>query len=680
MKRIIALALILMLTLTSCSVNFGDHIDVGVPDQSINGGDTDSIPNDAEDADDLESDDKGTDKSEDDTVTGGNEPEDNEGENNGNDVNEPDDNTPSLPEIVHNYEAVITYPTCDQGGYTTYSCTECDHFYISDEVLPLGHAYDATVFASGCESGGYTTYICAICSDFYIANETAPLGHSYKSVVTPPSCDNIGYTTYICYECGDSYVSNEVASHGHSYDSVVTSPTCEDAGYTTYTCTECLDTYIADRVSALGHSYKASVTAPTCLDSGYTTYTCLVCGDFYITNQVASKGHSYKSTVISPTCTADGYSLYTCLICGDAYTAYFVEATGHNWKPATTEAPKTCTTCGTTEGEKLPSTTYNDILYVNYIDVGQGDCIFIKVGDCDILIDAGTSTYGSTVSNYLKSKGVDDIELMINTHPDNDHYGGLPQVLKDFVVEDIWVSSYAKSNSEYNNFKSMVRKEGLTMKTPAVGTIYTYEYMTLTVIYAGEGATNSNDSSIVVMLQYGSCRFLFTGDIGSTIEERLASDSNINLSCDVMKVAHHGSKNSSSLNFLKATGAKYGVICVGDNNYGHPTSTALNNLSKAGISVYRTDNDGNVVFSTNGSNLRLPGNDGTVSASSGYSSVTSSPSTDNFIGNKESKIFHLPTCSNLPDVSKRNYLYNYWFIINCIGYTPCKICMKNYEP
>lgn len=363
--------------------------------------------------------------------------------------------------------------------------------------------------------------------------------------------------------------------------------------------------------------------------------------------------------------------------------------------PSTTTKPQTSTTT-TTAPEKDPVTpdvgTAADILYVNYINVGQGDSILIKVGDCDILIDGGKSSYGSTVSSYLKSKGVDDIELMINSHPDEDHYGGLVTVLNDFVVESVWGSSYSKTTSSYLSYKSAVTKEGLSIKTPSVGTVYTFEYLTLTVLYSGAGASNSNDSSLVIMLEYGSARFLFTGDISSTIESKLVS-SGKDLSCDVLKVPHHGSAGSSSKSFLNATGASYGVICVGSNSYGHPTSTALNNLSSAGISVYRTDVNGNVVFSTNGSNLILPGGtvtggtgssssgSGSSSSGSGSSSGSSSSSnSDTFIGNKESKVFHLPTCPNLPAASKRNYLYNYWFIVNCIGYTPCQRCLKNYVP
>ena len=381
-------------------------------------------------------------------------------------------------------------------------------------------------------------------------------------------------------------------------------------------------------------------------------------------------------------------------MCNVSYVGNATSKLGHSWQEATTSAPKTCKTCGATEGEKLPSQTsgYDKTLSVNYINVGQGDSMLLKVGDCDILIDAGVANQGTTVSNYLKSKAVDDVELMINTHPDADHCGGLTQVLKDFAVEEVWASPLTKTSQAYKNFASAVKSEGLTMKTPSVGTIFTYEYLTLCVLYNGAGTTESNDSSIVVMVQYGSFRFLFTGDISSTIEEKLVSNSSIDLTCDVLKVAHHGSKYSSSSSFLKATSAKYGVICVGANSYGHPTSEALGRLSSAGISVYRTDQKGNIVFSTNGATMQIPGgstvNKGSGSSSSsslsGSSSSSSSSSStttyDMFIGNKESKVFHLPTCGNLPDVSKRNYLYNYWFIVNCIGYRPCQVCLKNYTP
>ena len=403
----------------------------------------------------------------------------------------------------------------------------------------------------------------------------------------------------------------------------------------------------------------------------------------------------------APTCEKEGYTTYTCTICAAYYVAESVGATGHTWIEATTTAPKTCTTCGATEGEKLPedntdsgntSTGYNETLYVNYINVGQGDSIFIKVGDCDILIDAGTSSYGTTVSNYLKNQGVDDIELVINTHPDSDHCGGLATVFSNFVVEQVWISQNTDKNTQaYTSFTSAIKSEGLTAKKPGAGTVFTYEYLTLTVLYNAVGS-DANNSSIVCMLEYGSFRFLFTGDVGEEVETQLVSAGK-DLSCDVLKVGHHGSKYSSSASFLNATGADYGVICVGaGNSYGHPTSETLSRLSSAGISVYRTDLSGNIIFSTNGATMTLPGGDtvsdgsgsgtiggGSSSGGSGSSSGSSSGSTQYFIGNTETKVFHLPTCSNLPAASKQNSMYNYWWIINIAGYTPCDKCLKDYD-
>ena len=594
---------------------------------------------------------------------------------------------------THTYTKTVTLPTCEAKGYTTYSCQSCDYFYLADETPATHNEETISGKEATCKENGLTDgKQCTICKTFTVPQKNIPaVNHDYKGAVTAPTCEKKGYTTYTCSKCNDSCIAEITPVSAHTE---VTIPgknaTHTEAGLTDgKQCTVCKTVTVAQvTIPPLGHNYVAETTAPTCEKDGFTTFKCSECGDSFTADKISAKGHTEITvTGKAATCTANGLTDgKKCSTCGTVTVVQVtITATGHNWAEATTEAPKTCKTCGSTEGEKLPSTPsgYNQTLYVNYINVGQGDSILIKVGDCDILIDAGPVASGSTVVNYLNSKGVDDIELMINTHPDADHCGGLTSVLNSFAVEQVWASSYTSTSQAYKNFKSAVSSEGLSMKTPTVGTIYTYEYLTITVLYAGAGASNSNDSSIVVMVQYGSLRFLFTGDISSTIEDKLVSNSNIDLSCDVLKVAHHGSKYSSSSSFLKAASAKYGVICVGTNSYGHPTQSALNNLSSAGTTVYRTDKNGNVVFSTNGITLTIPGGS-TVNSSSGSSSASSSNGTSSssitFIGNNESKVFHLPTCTNLPAVSKRNYLYNYWFIVNCIGYRPCQICLKDYEP
>ena len=610
--------------------------------------------------------------------------------------------------LGHGYSSHVTNPTCTNDGYTTYTCSDCNFSYIADRVDALGHDYEkATTSSPTCENHGYELYVCTRCNDSYATN-IENLGHGYTTSTTAPTCTSEGYTTYTCLSCGDFYIANKVAALGHSYQTSTTNPTCELDGYITHTCSTCNYSYVSDKVNALGHNFSSSVTAPTCSSEGFTTYTCSTCNYSYISNKTSALDHNYNSSKTAPTCENMGYTTYICIVCDYSYIADYIDALGHTWKDATTEAPKTCTTCGTTEGDKLESSApiTAPTLYVTYINVGQGDSILIKVDDCDILIDAGTSSYGSTVSNYLKNQKVDDLELVINTHPDADHCGGLTQVFKDHVVEQVWISKdTSKNTAAYKNFVSAISSEGLTAKKPNAGTVYTYGYLTLTVIYSEVVSGDSNNSSIVVMLEYGSFKFLFTGDVGQAAEPSLIS-SGYDLKCDVLKVGHHGSKYSSTTAFLNKVKAEYGVICVGANNtYGHPTSEALNRLSAAGTTVYRTDKNGDVKFSTDGNTLYLPngGTDTTGSGSglpssggstsggstsggstsggstSGGSTSGSSSTSNIFIGNTETKVFHLPTCSNLPAASKQNVMYNYWWIVNIAGYTPCGRCLKNYS-
>ena len=248
--------------------------------------------------------------------------------------------------LGHNYDAVVTAPTCTEKGFTTHTCSRCGDSYIDSEIDALGHNYDAVVTAPTCTEKGFTTHTCSRCGDSYTDSETNALGHNYSAVVTDPTCTEKGYTTYTC-ACGHSYTADEVEAKGHSYDEgvVTTEPTCEAEGVKTYTCANCGDTK-TEAVEALGHDYEAVVTAPTCTEKGYTTYTC-ACGHSYTADEVEAKGHSYDEGVVTtkPTCEADGVKTFTCANCGDTYTEV-VTSPGHNYDAVVT-AP-TCTKKGYT--------------------------------------------------------------------------------------------------------------------------------------------------------------------------------------------------------------------------------------------------------------------------------------------------------------------------------------------
>ena len=238
----------------------------------------------------------------------------------------------------HNYLAVVTSPTCDNPGFTTYTCSHCGDEYISNEVAALGHDYQSVTTDATCIDDGVTIYTCQ-CGDAY--TEVIPAtGHDYKSIVTAPTCTEEGYTTYTC-ACGNSYTADKVVATGHDYQSVTNSPSCTKDGSIVYTCL-CGDTY-TEVLPVTGHNYDSVVTAPTCTEEGYTTYTC-DCGDTYVADKVAALGHNYESETLEATCTQNGAIIYTC-VCGDTYNEV-IPAVDHEYKAVVT-AP-TCTEEGYT--------------------------------------------------------------------------------------------------------------------------------------------------------------------------------------------------------------------------------------------------------------------------------------------------------------------------------------------
>ncbi|BBI34626.1 MBL fold metallo-hydrolase [Cohnella abietis] len=234
-------------------------------------------------------------------------------------------------------------------------------------------------------------------------------------------------------------------------------------------------------------------------------------------------------------------------------------------------------------------------LSVYFLNVGQGDATYIKTaaGD-DILIDAGKKEAGEIVVNYLKQLGVDDIEVMISTHPDADHVGGLDTVLKNFKVKAVYAPKVSHTTDTFKNFLVAVKKQGLTIKEAKAGVALPLKGVTAK--FVGPVKTygdDLNDWSAVLHLTHGSNTFLFTGDAEKKSEADMLAD-NQTLKADVLKVGHHGSVSSTNAAFLKAVAPKYAIISVGKNSYGHPAATILNRLETAKATIYRTDLNGTI--------------------------------------------------------------------------------------
>lgn len=178
---------------------------------------------------------------------------------------------------------------------------------------------EPTVIASTCEKGGYTTHTCTDCSYSYQSEQTAPLGHTLTDTVVPPTCDTKGYTKHECSVCGLSYQTDLVKPLSHDLTETVTAPTCEAEGYTTYTCKRCNLSYQADLTKPNGHTFTEVTTAPTCSEQGYVTHTCSTCTFSYESDFTAPLGHTLSASLLYPTRTQNG-SLRKHCHCGYEYT------------------------------------------------------------------------------------------------------------------------------------------------------------------------------------------------------------------------------------------------------------------------------------------------------------------------------------------------------------------------
>ncbi|MCX6766241.1 MAG: ComEC/Rec2 family competence protein [Candidatus Moranbacteria bacterium] len=240
-------------------------------------------------------------------------------------------------------------------------------------------------------------------------------------------------------------------------------------------------------------------------------------------------------------------------------------------------------------------------LQVVFLDVGQGDSILIQKGTRQILIDGGPSgkTELAKLGKYLPYFDR-EIELVIATHPDRDHIGGLIDVAKNYKIGKVIATGAEKDTAVFKEWKDIREYDRIETLVALRGDEVDFDGTKMRIIFpegpVDAAAGDANNQSIVARFDYGDNSFLFTGDIESPAEkEILASGENIDV--DFLKVAHHGSKYSSSNEFLDATSPTDAIISVGANNsYGHPTKETLEKLSSRNINILRTDEKGDIIF------------------------------------------------------------------------------------
>lgn len=314
-----------------------------------------------------------------------------------------------------------------------------------------------------------------------------------------------------------------------------------------------------------------------------------------------------------------------------------------------------------------------DKMEVHFIDVGQGDSTLITCGDHAMLIDTGDDSKGTAIQNYLQKQKITKLDYLILTHPDADHIGGAPVILTKFDISRVFVSNYEKDNKTYQKLIQALDNKRLKSLTPKVNSKYTLGTATITILAPGKEYDNPNDASIALLLKNGDTSFLFTGDAGEDAEADILK-TDISLSADVYKVGHHGSKYSTSKELIKAVNPSCAVISCGEgNSYGHPHAETLNTLRTNGVKVYRTDEDGTIIASTDGKTITF-----NVPASetwkAGEATASSKATTElTYVLNSKTKKFHKPTCNSLPTANRVDSSESRESII-AQGYVPCKKC------
>lgn len=240
---------------------------------------------------------------------------------------------------------------------------------------------------------------------------------------------------------------------------------------------------------------------------------------------------------------------------------------------------------------------------VHFIDVGQGDATLILAGGHAMLIDAGDNSKGTAVQLYLQKRGVERLDYLVLTHTDSDHIGGADVIISKFDIGQIFLSDFKKDNKTYRELMESMKSRGMTFSTPETGAEYELGDAAFTVIAPNDTYDDPNNSSIGLILDYGENSFLFSGDCEEEAERDIL-ENGMNLDVDVYQAGHHGSRTSSTEEFLDAMSPEYAVIsCEEGNSYGHPHAQTLNNLRARRVKVFRTDEQGSIVAYSDGTDI-----------------------------------------------------------------------------
>lgn len=322
---------------------------------------------------------------------------------------------------------------------------------------------------------------------------------------------------------------------------------------------------------------------------------------------------------------------------------------------------------------------------IHFIDVGQADAALVLCDDAAMLIDGGNKEDSSLIYTYLKNLAVDHLDYIVCTHPHEDHIGGLPAALNVATVDYALCPVTFYDSDRFEAFSTYLERAGVPITVPTPGDSFSLGSATVEVLGPASVTDDLNNSCIVLRITYGDTSFLFTGD-AEYEEEQAILDSGAHLQSTVLKVGHHGSANSTSYRFLYEVMPQYAVISVGNNNpYGHPTEAALSRLRDADVKVYRTDLQGDVTCTSDGTSVSFsveknPDAD-TLAVQTVYDAqatpINYNPEAGiEYVLNTNSHKFHYLECPSVADMKEKNkqYYQGTREEVIAMGYDPCGRC------
>lgn len=251
--------------------------------------------------------------------------------------------------------------------------------------------------------------------------------------------------------------------------------------------------------------------------------------------------------------------------------------------------------------ENYAGSVYADNISAHFIDIGQGDSIFIELPNHEcMLIDAGIANKGEYIENYIISTGYDKVDYLIATHPHADHIGSMDYIVSNMDIGSIYMPKVSTTTKTYERLLEAVQEKGMKIKSARAGmSIVDEEDLNVDILAPVEiDEGELNNCSIIIKIIYESDSYLFIGDA----EKEELSTVTADMSADVLKVGHHGSRTSTTEEFLEEVNPEYAVISCGiDNDYGHPHEEAVSLLNEFNVEYYRTDLQGTIKITSDGS-------------------------------------------------------------------------------